>query len=63
MSGGEGQKAEGEASRLPADPGSLVWGLIPGSWDHVLSWRQTLNHLSHTGTPKVFLYYLRLIFL
>ena len=26
---------------------------IPGPWDHDLSWRQTLNWLSHSGTPSV----------
>ena len=31
-----------EKSRLPV--GSLMQDLIPGSQDHALSWRQTLNH-------------------
>ena len=30
--------------------GSLMLGLIPGSWDHDLSQRQILNWLSHPGT-------------
>lgn len=29
-------------------------GLFPGLWDHDLSWRQTLNQLSHSGAPRPF---------
>ena len=32
---------------------SLMWGLIPGPWDHDLSLRQLLNQLSHLGPPLV----------
>ena len=32
--------------------GTLMRGWIPGCWDHKLSWRQTLNQLSHPGAPK-----------
>ena len=32
---------------------SLMWGLIPGPWAHDLSWRQTLNWLSHPGAPEI----------
>ena len=30
-----------------------MWGLIPGPWDHDLSPRQTLDRLSHPGTPRL----------
>ena len=33
-------------SRYPCWAGSLMWGMIPGLWDHDLSGRQTLNQLS-----------------
>ena len=33
--------------------GILTWGLIPGHWDHDLSWRQTLNWLSHPGASWI----------
>ena len=36
--------------------GSLMWGSIPGPWDHDLSWRWTFNWLSHPGTPGVLLF-------
>ena len=28
-----------------------MWGPFPGPWDHDLSQRQVLNHLSHPGAP------------
>ena len=31
--------------------GSLMWGSIPGPWDHDLSWSRYFNRLSHPGTP------------
>ena len=37
-------------SRLPV--GSPIWDLIPGPWDHDLSWRQMLNHWA-TGCPSL----------
>ena len=50
---GEMQR-ERERSRLLAE---LSWsptgGSIPRPWDHDLSQRQTLNHLSHPGAPIV----------
>ena len=43
-------------SKLPTEEGAhwqgLIQGCIPGPWDHDPSWRQTLNQLSHPGTPK-----------
>ena len=39
-----------ERSRFPL-AGSLMRGLIAGPWDHDLRWRQTLNGVSHPGTP------------
>ena len=33
--------------------GSPTQGSIPGPSDHDLSWRQTLNWMSHLGAPKV----------
>ena len=30
-----------------------MWGLIPGPWDHDPSQRQTVNQLSHPGTPTI----------
>ena len=46
-----------ERSRLPAEQGAPTWGSIPRPWDHELSWaelswRQTLNWLSHPRAPK-----------
>ena len=41
-------KAEGEAD-------SQLCGSIPGLWDHDLSQRQTLNQLSHPGTPDLYI--------
>ena len=29
--------------------GSLIQDMIPGRWDHDLSWKQTLNQQSHPG--------------
>ena len=46
-SGGEGQKAREKQTSCWA--GSPMWGLIPGPWYHVLSWRQTLNWPNHPG--------------
>ena len=33
---------------------SLMWGSIPGPWDHDLSQKQTLNPLIHPGAPEIF---------
>ena len=45
----QGVGVEGEAdSQLSRSP---MWGSIPGPWDYDLSRRQTLNPLSHSGTP------------
>nr|XP_054367125.1 E3 ubiquitin-protein transferase RMND5B isoform X6 [Mirounga angustirostris] len=41
------RQAEGEAGSLL----SPMRDLIPGTWDHDLSRRQTLNRLSHPGAP------------
>ena len=30
---------------------NLTWGLIPGPWDHDLSWGEMLNCMSHPGDP------------
>ena len=38
-------QGEGEA-------GILMWGSIPGPWDHDLSQRQMFNRLSHPGFQK-----------
>ena len=35
---------------------SPTWGLIPGPWDHDLTWSQMLNWLSHPGTPFFFFF-------
>ena len=44
------EQAEGEAdSPLSREPDAGIDGLIPGPWDHDLSWRQMLNRLSHPG--------------
>ena len=50
-----GREAEGEEEGevVPAEQGAKT-GLIPGSWDHDLSRRQTLNPLSHPGTPSAY---------
>ena len=48
--------AQGGGTEREADSteqGSLMRGSIPGPWDHVLSWRQKLNWLSHPGTPSM----------
>ena len=49
--GGEGGTAGRRRgrSRLSAEQGARCRGLIPGSWDHDLSWRQVLNQLSYPG--------------
>jgi len=41
------REAEGEAGSQGA--GSPMRDSIPGHWDHDLSRRQMLNHLSHPG--------------
>ena len=33
--------------QTPCRAAKHLWGSIPGSWDHDLSRRQTLNWLSH----------------
>ena len=34
-----------------------MWDSIPGPWGHDLGQRQTLNQLSHSGAPVIFLWY------
>ena len=41
--------AEGEGEADSPLSRELMRGLIPGPWDHDLSRRQMLNHLSHSG--------------
>ena len=38
--------------QAPHWAGNLMQGLIPGPWDHNLSWRQMPNQLSHPGAPN-----------
>ena len=45
---GEGEETETDSHWA----GGLTWGSISGPWDHDLSQRQTLNQLSHPGTPE-----------
>jgi len=42
---------QGEQQEREKQTPSLIWGSIPGSWDHDLSWRQPFNRLSHPGAP------------
>ena len=44
--------AEGEGEADSPLSRELMRGLIPGPWDHDLSQRQMLNHLSHPGAPN-----------
>ena len=44
-------------NRLPIEQGTPTWGSIPGPWDHDLSPRQTVNQLSHPGTPQRWVYF------
>ena len=46
---GAGRDTGRGRSRLHA--GSLMWDSIPGLQDHVLSWRQALNHWATQGFP------------
>ena len=48
------QMAEGEADFLLCREPDMVCvgGLIPGPWDHDLSWRQMLNPHSYPGAPQ-----------
>ena len=48
---GSGRQREKE-EQVPHWTGSPMQGSVPGPWDHDLSWRQTLNQLSHPGAPK-----------
>ena len=46
----EYEQGEGQMEREKQNPhweGNSTWGSIPESWDHDLTWRQTLNWLSH----------------
>ena len=45
-----GRERERE-KQSPCSAGSLMWGSIPGPWDHDLNRRQMLNPLSHVDTP------------
>ena len=53
QAGGAGEEREKQTLHWA---GILMQGLIPGSWYHDLSWRQTLNQLRHSGTPIHFFY-------
>ena len=46
-------RGRGGSRLTPCWAGGLVWGLIPGPWDHDLSRRQPLNWLSHPCTSGV----------
>jgi len=46
---GEGQRER----QTPRWAGGPVWDSVPGPWGHDLSWRQTLDQLSHPGAPIV----------
>ena len=50
----EKSQVDGEAGReREREAGSLLMrDLIPGPWDHDLSWRQQLNPLSHPGAQS-----------
>ena len=50
MSWGEGQRERDK--QTPHWAGSLKQDSVPGPGDHDLSQRQTLNQLSHPGTPR-----------
>ena len=54
MSGVEGQRER--EKQTPCWAGKSTRGWIPGPWDHDLSWRQSLNWLSHPGGPIHTLY-------
>ena len=46
----------GQREKLtPCWAGTLMWGSIPGPQDHDLSWRQTLNSLSHSGASQCYI--------
>ena len=47
---------EGEADPLSREPNAR---LDPGTWDHDLSRRQTLNRLSHPCAPLILFLYVR----
>ena len=46
--------------QIPSGAGSPMWGSIPGPRNRDLNQRQTLNQLSHPGTPRR-MYFLKLI--
>ena len=49
----EGRGVVGEREKqAPHQTGCPMWGSIPGSWDHDLSWKQMLNTLSHPGSSR-----------
>ena len=53
----ERENEQGERQRekqIPHGAGKPTQGWIPGPWDHDLSQRQLLNHLSHSGVPVLF---------
>ena len=57
-----GGAAEGEGGEEAGSPlSSLMWGLIPGLWDHDLSWRQTLNFNWVTQAPPSTLFWYLLL--
>ena len=54
------QRMEAEAEREKQTrhwAGGLTRDLIPGPWDHNLSWRQTLNPLSHPGSLVLIIFF------
>ena len=48
----EGEVQREREKQTPRWAGSPMWDLIPRPWVHDLSWRQTLNQLSHPGAPE-----------
>lgn len=51
--------AEGERQADSDNLGIKDQGSILGPWDHGVSWSQTLNWLSHAGTPKLETFFLQ----
>ena len=47
----QGEWEREREKQTPCWAGSPMWGSIPDPWDHDLSQRQMLNHLSHPGAP------------
>ena len=49
---GDGVSQKEREEETPRWTGAGCWGLIPGSWDHNLSLKQTFNQMSHPSTPN-----------